>query len=186
MSGVKLLERLARKLPKLRDAHRTLVNHIQAQIDGAHSDLEVRLNICEQAFSPETAPEVKKAFDAVRSAVETVQGLSPRRERLELAQLIDGLLSLLEAPEMTELMRSGGPIAAAEPPELGGFSVNIDTSGLSEAEAVMLVTGMQLGVQLSLSQGSAASVSPAEIKRAIEMHREMQREAQQQPRGLLH
>jgi hypothetical protein len=184
MSGANLLAKLARKLPRLKDAFRDFVNHTKGQIEGAHGDLLVRLNTCEQALGPETAPAVKQAFDALRCAAETVLGLSPRRESLELTLLVDGLLSLLEAPEMADVLRRAETTAAAEPPaavDTPSFSVTLDTAGLTDAEAVMLATGLQLGVQLTLSHGSAASVSPAEIRRAIEMHREAQ-----QPRGLLH
>ena len=86
MSGANLLAKLARKLPRLKDAFRDFVNHTKGQIEGAHGDLLVRLNTCEQALGPETAPAVKQAFDALRCAAETVLGLSPRRESLELTR----------------------------------------------------------------------------------------------------
>jgi hypothetical protein len=189
MSGANLLAKLARKLPRLKDAYRDFVNYTQGQIERAFGDLWVRLNTCEDALGPEPAPAVKETFDALRRSVEAVQRASPRQERLELAQLIDGLLSLLEAPEMADVLRrSAETTAAVEPPaaaDTPSFSVTIDTAGLTDAEAVMLATGYQLGVQLALSHGSAASVSTAEIRRAFETWREAQREAQQ-PRGLLH
>jgi hypothetical protein len=185
MSGANLLAKLARKLPRLRDAHRTFVNEIQGRVGLVSAEVWVRLNSCEDALGPEPAPALKEAFAALRCALETAQGFTFRRERLELQQLIDGLLSLLEAPEMADVLRrSAETTAAAEPPaaaDTPSFSVTIDTAGLTDAEAVMLATGFQLGVQLTLSHGSAASVSPAEIRRAIETHREAQR-----PRGRLH
>lgn len=183
MSGANLLAKLARKLPRLKDAYRDFVNHTQGQIEGAHNDLLVRLNTCEQALGPDTPPAVKQAFDALHCAAETVLGLSPRRESLELTLLVDGLLSLLEAPEMADVLRrSAETTAAAEPPALCDFS--IDCTGLTDAEATLLVTGIQVGMH-AVRSPERWSGSPAEIKRAIEMQREAQREAQQ-PRGLLH
>jgi hypothetical protein len=177
MSGAKLLERLARKLPRLRDAHRVLTNEIQGQVASALAELWVQLNSCEDALGPEPAPAVKQTFGALRSAVEAVQGVSPRRERLELSLLIDGLLSLLEAPEMADVLRRSAE-TTAEPPaaaDTPSFSFSLDTAGLTDAEAAMLVTGIELGMQLALSPGSARSVNPLEIRRALEMQREAHR-----------
>jgi|GEM_PF-5549378 len=187
MSGANLLAKLARKLPKLRDAQRLLVNNITAQLESAFGDLWLRLIACEDALGPEPGPVVKETFDALRRSVEAVQGASPRRERLELNLLIDGLLSLLEAPEMADVLRRSAETAAAAEPTVAvddtpSFSVTVDTAGLSDAEAAMLITGMQVGVQLAYAAGGpVAKVFPAEIRRAIEAHREAPR-----PRGLLH
>lgn len=175
MNAGELLRDIARKLPRLRDAHRQVVDVSQGQVESSLNDVEVKLHASEEACA-QAPPAIQHALEALRGAVDSARRLFPGESAQELVRLTDQMMSLLEAPALADALRSAEATAAAAPTsdrEAVGH-VRLECNGLTVSEVQALTLGLQLGLQLGGSSQATPSLDlppeleHSELARALE------------------